>query len=47
MVHLADTLSEVIGSSGTHPLLDFFELTCHCIRAYDLAHPEVLGASHP
>ncbi len=46
MVHIADTLSEIIGLSETHPLLDFFELTCDCIRAYDLAHPEVPGTSH-
>ena len=46
MVHIADTLSEIIGLSETHPLLDFFELTCDCIRAYDLAHLEVPDASH-
>jgi hypothetical protein len=46
MVHIADTLSEIIGLSETHPLLDFFELTCDCIRAYDLAHLEVPDASN-
>ena len=47
MVHIADTLSEIIGLSKTHPLLDLLELTCECIRAYDLVHLEVPDASHP
>lgn len=38
MVRLADILSEAIGSSEKHPLLDLFELTSDCIRAYDLDH---------
>lgn len=44
MVRLADMLSEAIGSSEKHPLLDLFELTSDYIRAYDLAHPETPDA---
>jgi HTH-type transcriptional regulator/antitoxin HigA len=36
MVELADMLSDVIGSSKKHPLLNLFELTCELIQAYDL-----------
>jgi len=38
MVELADMLSDVIGSSKKHPLLNLFELTNELIRAYDLEH---------
>ena len=36
MVERADLLSDVIGSSKKHPLLNLFELTSELIRAYDL-----------
>ena len=41
MVELADMLSDVIGSSKKHPLLNLFELTCELIQAYDLEHCDV------
>ena len=41
MVELADMLSDVIGSSKKHPLLNLFELTSELIRAYDLEHFDV------
>ncbi|WP_215299392.1 type II toxin-antitoxin system HigA family antitoxin [Polynucleobacter sp. AP-Nino-20-G2] len=44
MVELADMLSDVIGSSKKHPLLDLFELTSELIRAYDLEHFDVPDA---
>lgn len=44
MVELADMLSDVIGSSKKHPLLDLFELTSELIRAYDLKHFDVPDA---
>lgn len=45
MVGLADILSEAIGSSEKHPLLDLFELTSDYIRAYDLDHLETPDAN--
>ncbi len=44
MVELADMLSDVIGSSKTHPLLNLFELASELIRAYDLEHFDVPDA---
>lgn len=44
MVELADMLSDVIGSSRKHPLLDLFELVSELIRAYDLEHFDVPDA---
>jgi HTH-type transcriptional regulator/antitoxin HigA len=44
MVALADMLSDVIGSSKKHPLLNLFELTSELIRAYDLEHFDVPDA---
>jgi HTH-type transcriptional regulator/antitoxin HigA len=44
MVELADMLSDVIGSSKKHPLLNLFELTSELIRTYDLEHFDVLDA---
>jgi HTH-type transcriptional regulator/antitoxin HigA len=44
MVELADMLSDVIGSSRKHPLLDLFELISELIRAYDLEHFDVPDA---
>ena len=44
MVELADMLSDVIGSSKKHPLLDLFELVSELIRAYDLEHFDVPDA---
>lgn len=41
MVELADMLSDVIGSSKKHPLLNLFELASELIRAYDLEHFDV------
>ena len=41
MVELADMLSDVIGSSKKHSLLNLFELTSELIRAYDLEHFDV------
>jgi HTH-type transcriptional regulator/antitoxin HigA len=41
MVERADLLSDVIGSSKKHPLLNLFELTSELIRAYDLEHFDV------
>lgn len=45
MVKLADMLSENIGSSEKHPLLDIFELICGYIRTYDLEQLETPDAS--
>ncbi len=44
MVELADMLSDFIGSSKKHPLLDLFELISELIRAYDLEHFDVPDA---
>ena len=44
MVELADMLSDVIGSSKKHPLLNLFELASELIRAYDLEHFDVPDA---
>ena len=44
MVELADMLSDVIGSSKKHPLLNLFELTSELIRAYDLEYFNVPDA---
>jgi HTH-type transcriptional regulator / antitoxin HigA len=44
MVELADMLSDVIGPSKKHPLLNLFELTSELIRAYDLEHFNVPDA---
>jgi len=41
MVERADLLSDVIGSSKKHPLLNLFELTSELIRAYDLERFDV------
>ena len=41
MVERADLLSDVIGSSKKHSLLNLFELTSELIRAYDLEHFDV------
>jgi len=41
MVKRADLLSDVIGSSKKHPLLNLFELTSELIRAYDLERFDV------
>ena len=41
MVERADLLSDVIGSSKKHFLLNFFELTSELIRAYDLERFDV------
>jgi len=38
MVHLADSLTEAIGSAKKHPLLDLFDLVAELIRAYDAEH---------
>ncbi|MGV0963928.1 MAG: helix-turn-helix domain-containing protein [Polynucleobacter sp.] len=44
MVELADMLSDVIGSSKKHPLLNLFELASELIRTYDLEHFDVPDA---
>jgi HTH-type transcriptional regulator/antitoxin HigA len=44
MVELADMLSDIIGSSKKHPLLNLFELASELIRAYDLEHFDVPDA---
>ena len=44
MVHLADSLTEVIGSAKKHPLLDF-DLVSELIRTYDTEHYAVPDAS--
>ncbi len=44
MVELADMLSDVIGPSKKHPLLNLFELTSELIRAYDLEYFNVPDA---
>ena len=44
MVELADMLSDVIGPSKKHPLLNLFELASELIRAYDLEHFDVPDA---
>lgn len=44
MVELADMLSDFIGPSKKHPLLDLFELISELIRAYDLEHFDVPDA---
>jgi HTH-type transcriptional regulator/antitoxin HigA len=44
MVALADMLSDVIGSSKKHPLLNLFELASELIRAYVLEHFDVPDA---
>ncbi|MES2585539.1 MAG: transcriptional regulator [Pseudomonadota bacterium] len=44
MVELADMLSDVIGSSKKHPLLNLFELASELIRSYDLEHFDVPDA---
>jgi HTH-type transcriptional regulator/antitoxin HigA len=41
MVGLADLLTDVIGTSKKHPLLDLLELASELIRAYDLEHYDV------
>jgi HTH-type transcriptional regulator/antitoxin HigA len=41
MVERADLLSDVIGSSKKHSLLNLFELTSELIRAYDLERFDV------
>ena len=41
MVERADLLSDVVGSSKKHPLLNLFELTSELIRAYDLERFDV------
>lgn len=46
MVHLADSLTEVIGSAKKHPLLDLFDLVSELIRAYDAEH-YVVPDAHP
>lgn len=44
MVALADSLTDVIGSSKKHPLLDLFDLVAELIRAYDAEHYVVSDA---
>ena len=44
MVGLADLLTDVIGTSKKHPLLDLLELASELIRAYDLEHYDVPDA---
>ena len=45
MVSLADSLTEVIGSTKKHPLLDLFDLVSELIRSYDAEHYTVPDAS--
>lgn len=44
MVSLADSLTDVIGSAKSHPLLDLFDLVAELIRAYDAEHYVVSDA---
>ncbi|MBU3574738.1 type II toxin-antitoxin system HigA family antitoxin [Polynucleobacter sp. UK-Mo-2m-Kol15] len=41
MVGFADMLTDVIGGSKKHPLLDLLEIASELIRAYDLEHYDV------
>lgn len=41
MVALADMLTDVIGASKKHRLLDLLEIASELIRAYDLEHYDV------
>lgn len=45
MVGLADMLTDVIGASKKHPLLDLLEIASELIRAYDLEHYDVPDAN--
>jgi HTH-type transcriptional regulator/antitoxin HigA len=45
MVHMADSLTAVIGSAKKHPLLDLFDLVSELIRSYDAEHYVVPVAS--
>ena len=44
MVELADLLTDAVGSSKKHPLLDLLEITSELIRTYDLKHFDVPDA---